>query len=394
MLRPIIGAVAGLMSLATAAAWGSETPAVTPLAVLAAQRLRETAKPPLGSTQETERQALLAAARDALAEGNSQTALDQLDMAAAMSHAADTELLMVQARVQRGDFRQGLTFASHTAGAHLYEPSALAIYGWMLGLSGQGLHALSLIEAGLTRMPDHPQLLTLKQQLALLEAGAAAETSAEASAARPGPPATGAAVPDHAQAVATGLLIDEGRLALVPLEASQGAAALWVRNGLGMARAATLHRRLDTVGLALLRLDAPITPPAGLAALTRAPRDAFAGSPASTFSHLADPGARPAWPAMHSGFLGRAGMGSTQALGIGLPQGSNGGAVFDQAGRLIGIGLAGTAGPRMAPLSALLAELAPEMAAVAVSMDATRCAPDRLYEQALPLTVQVLAVKP
>lgn len=393
MLRPVVGAVAGLLSLATAASWGSETPAVTPLAMLAAQRLREMAAPPLGQAQEAERQALLAAARSALAEGDSQTALNRLETAAAMSHAADTELLMVQARVQGGDYRQGLNFASHTAGAHLNEPRALALYGWMLGLAEQAPYALRLIDAGLARMPEQPQLLAVKQQLARLEADAAAETSPGAAAIRPGPPATGSAVPDHARALASGLLIADGRLALVPLEALEAAPdtqALWVRNGLGVTRSATLHRRMANAGLALLRLDAPITPAPGATPLARPPRDAFAGSPASTLSYLAAPGARPAWPAMHSGFLGRAGMGSTQALGIGLPQGSRGGAVFDQAGRLIGIGLA----PRMVPLSTLLAELTAEVEELPVSTDASKRTPDQLYEQALPLTVQVLAAGP
>ncbi|MBT9458063.1 MAG: trypsin-like peptidase domain-containing protein [Burkholderiaceae bacterium] len=385
-------ALAGLLSLAASASWGqgSDSQVAAPLQAMAAQRLRERAAQPLNPASEAERQVLLEAARTALGQGDSQTALNHLEAAAAMSHAADTEMLMIQARLQRGDYRQGLSFASHTAGAHLYEPRALALYGWMLGLSEQAPYALRLIETGLTRMPDQPQLLALKQQLTRLEPDAAAETSPEAAAFRPGPPATGSAVPDHAQALASGLLIADGRLALVPLEVARGGQALWVRNGLGVTRSATLHKRIDSAGLALLRLDEPITPLPGAPALTRPPRDAFAGSPASTLSHLADPGARPAWPAMHTGFLGRAGMGSTQALGIALPQGSRGGAVFDQAGRLIGMGLA----PRMVPLSALLAELTPEVEALPVSTDAAKRSPDQLYEQALPLTVQVLAAGP
>ncbi|MBT9500228.1 MAG: trypsin-like peptidase domain-containing protein [Burkholderiaceae bacterium] len=388
-------ALAGLLSLAASASWGqgSDALATTPLQALAAQRLRERAAQPLTPASEAERQVLLAAARTALAQGDSQTALNRLEAAAAMSHAADTELLVVQARVQGGDYRQGLSFASHTAGAHLNEPRALALYGWMLGLGEQAPYALRLIDAGLARMPEQPQLMAVKQQLTRLEADAAAETSPEAAAFRPGPLATGSAVPDHGQALASGLLIADGRLALVPLEALEAARdtqALWVRNGLGVTRSATLHRRISGAGLALLRLDTRITPAPGATPLTRPPRDAFAGSPASTLSYLAAPGARPAWPAMHTGFLGRAGMGSTQALGIGLPQGSHGGAVFDHAGRLIGIGLA----PRMVPLSALLAELPTELEALPVSMDATKRPPDQLYEQALPLTVQVLAARP
>nr|WP_316643834.1 hypothetical protein [uncultured Roseateles sp.] len=384
-----------LLSLALAAAWASsdaQAQAVTPLPVLAAQRLRERAAQ-MGN--EAERQSLLAAARAALAQGDSQAALSRLEAAGAMSHAADTEMLMVQAQVQGGNYRQALGFASHTAGAHLQEPEALTLYAWLLGLSEQPAYALRLIDAGLARMPGHHPLLALKQQLGHLEADAAPEPLPEAAAARPGPPATGAYVPSQARAVASGLLIGEGRLALVPLDAVRDAQALWVRNGLGVTRAATLRTGLDALGLALLQLDGPITPPDGSARLTRAPRDAYAGSPASAFNHLATPTTQAAWPAMHTGFLGRAGMGTTQALGIGLPQQSQGGPVFDQAGRLVGVSLTGPdAVPRMAPLSALLSTKVLDVEAVPVSNDAAKRTPDQLYEQALPLTVQVFAASP
>ncbi|WP_310384093.1 hypothetical protein [Roseateles sp.] len=340
---------------------------------------------------EPARQALLKTARTALGAGDSALAIAQLDAAAMISHAADTELLMLQAQMQAGDYRSALMFASHTAGAHIHDPEALALYAWMLALGEQRVEARRLLDAGLKRLPQEPTLLAMQLQLPLAEPAAAAETDPQAAAIRPGPLAIGTPVPAHAQALGSGLLLDSGRHALLPLDPSQDSAAqLWVRNGLGHASAARLVKRFDSLGLALLSLDTPL--PSAQSSLQRAPRDAFAGSPATAFSYLAAPSAQAAWPAMHRGFLGRLSAASNQqALGIELPVAPRGGPVFDQAGRWVGISVAGPNGdPKLASLSVLQAALGPWFEAVPVQAQGLTLALDEQYEQALPLTVQLL----
>lgn len=340
---------------------------------------------------EPARQALLATARAALAAGDSLLAIAQLDAAALISHAADTELLLLQAQMQAGDYRSALMFASHTAGAHLHEPEALALYAWMLALAEHRVEARRLLDAGLKRLPGNALLLAMHRQLPRTEPVAAAETDPADAAIRPGPLAFGAAVPTHAQALGSGLLLDGGRHALVPLDPNQdGATQLWVRNGLGQASAAHLVKRFEPNGLALLSLDTPL--PTAQSSLRRAPRDAFAGSPASAFSYLSTPSAQAAWPAMHRGFLGRLSTTShQQALGVELPKAARGGPVFDQAGRWIGIALAGQDDePHLASLGTLQAALGPWFEAVPVQQQGLPLALDQQYELALPLTVQLL----
>jgi tetratricopeptide (TPR) repeat protein len=345
--------------------------------------------------QEAQRQALLRAAGAALAAGDSAAASVTLDAAAAISHSADTELLMLQAQMQAGDYRGALMFASHTAGAHIHDPEALALYAWMLALGEQRIEAKRMLEAGLKRLPQEPILLAMQRQLPLAEPAAKAESDRQAAAHRPGPLAIGTPVPAHAQALGSGLLLDRGRHALVPLTAGQAAAQLWVRNGLGHASAAHLVQTFDSLGLALLSLATPL--PTAQSALTRAPRDAFAGSPATAFSYLAAPSAQAAWPAMHRGFLGRLSAASNQqqALGVELPDAPRGGPVFDQAGRWIGLVLQSQGGePKLLTLSVLQAALGTSFEAIPVQPQALPMALDQQYEQALPLTVQLLVADP
>ncbi len=345
---------------------------------------------------EAERLALLQSARTALAAGDSATAIARLDAAAAISHSADTELLMLQAQMQAGDYRSALMFASHTAGAHIHDPEALALYAWMLALGEQRVEAKRMLDAGLKRLPQDPGLLAMQRQLPLAEPAAKAENDPQAAAIRPGPLAIGAPVPAQAQALGSGLLLDDGRHALLPIAPGLNAAQLWVRNGLGHTSDARLVQTFDSLSLALLSLDPPL--PTAQASLTRAPRDAFAGSPATAFAYLAAPSPQAAWPAMHRGFLGRLSAASKQqALGVELPVAPRGGPVFDQAGRWIGIAVAGQKGensesgePKLLPLSALKAALGPWFEAVPAQQQSLTLALDQQYEQALPLTLQLL----
>jgi hypothetical protein len=344
------------------------------------------------SPSEAERQALLQAARTALAAGDSDSAQRRLDAAAAISHAADTELLVLQAQMQAGDYRSALMFASHTAGVHIHEPEALALYAWMLALGEQRSEAKRMLETGLKRLPNEPALLAMQRQLPRAEPAAAAETDPPAAAIRPGPLAFGAPVSAQAQALGSGLLLDGGHHAVVPLAQHHAAAQLWLRNGLGHTSSARLVQTFDSLGLALLSLDTPMA--TAQSTLTRAPHDAFAGSPATAFAYLATPSAQAAWPAMHRGFLGRVSTASNQqALGVELPGAPRGGPVFDQAGRWIGLVLPNQEGEaKLLMLSALQAQLGTWFADVPVLQQGLPLALDQQYEQALPLTLQLLLV--
>lgn len=382
-------------------------PQVQSLTALAAQRMRERAALATPMTPETEaqRQASLEQARKALDQGRSADALAHLDTAAALSHAADTEMLIVQAQLQQGEFRPGLSFASHAAGAHLYEPQALRLYAWLLALGEQSSFAQRLLSEGLRRMPDEPGLLALQTQLSRLNAKAEAESSSALAAARPGPWLVAGQEPpikaEALQLLASGLLIDEGRTALVPmstLATAEPSAQLWVCNGLGFGSKAQLRERFPELGLALLSLEQALPQGKTSRALSLAPRDAFAGSVASAFSHLGSPQAAPAWPAMHSGFLGRTSATdpTKQALGIALPQASAGGPVFDQSGRWIGLVMPGAtpaAEPSLLP-SRQLAEKIPALAQLPTQPLTAKLGSEQIYEQALPLTLQLFALKP
>lgn len=336
--------------------------------------------------QEAHRQQLLRSAEQRLRAGDTDAAQQQLEAAAALSHAADTEMLLIQAQLQRGDYRRALAFASHTAGAHLKEPRALALYAWLLALGEQTGPAAALLDEGLQRRPADPLLAALRTQLDRLQADTPAETDPALAAVRPGPLPSGTQPPAEAAVLAGGLLLNEGRLALVPLPAARATARLWVRNGRGTLSPARLEQVLDAEGLALLRLEQPLAPPL----LRRAPRDAFAGSAASVIAHPADPAGRPAWPAMHSGFLGRVDQQGRQALGIALPQGALSGPVFDLAGRWIGMALGSEAAPRLLPLSRLAEVLGTRLQDLPTQASAVPLGPDQRYEEALPATLQLL----
>lgn len=349
------------------------------------QRLMQPRQAPAAQPREAERLALLRRAEAALRAGESETALQQLDEAAALAHAADTELLMVQAQLQLGGYRRALAFASHTAGSHRQEPRALQLYAWLLALGEQTAPATTLVDQGLQAHPEDATLLALRAQLTRLQPGAAAESEASLALSRPAPLLAEGLPPSLS--LGSGLLLDQGRLALVPLPAAPEAVRLWVMNGLGRASPAQAIQRFEASGLALLRLEQPLPAPA---LLRRAPRDAFAGSPAALLQHPADPAGRPAWPALHSGFLGRQDAQGRQALGITPPQGGRGGPVFDLAGRLIGLSPDGSS---LLPLSRLEQELGALLRELPVDSSTTVRLPDQRYEEALPLTLLVLAAR-
>ena len=182
--------------------------------------------------------------------------------------------------------------------------------------------------------------------------------------------------------LATGVLIDAGRHALLPLSALSDSDAIELRDGHGRALAATLVQRNDTLGLALLRLDTAMAdaPPPVWAA-----KDAFPGSPAHAVAATAS---EPPWPRLRSGFVG------TTALGIELAGGAAGGAVFDNTGRATGVSLVGDDGmPRMISVSALRRWLG-ALLGDAADTASTPTPLDAIYETALRSTVLLRSTSP
>jgi hypothetical protein len=203
---------------------------------------------------------------------------------------------------------------------------------------------------------------------------------------------TGAVSDADAKVVASGLSWGPVH-ALVPLAALPANATLWLRDGLGRTRQAVIERSNTALGLALLRLAAPLDP----GRLTPAPQDAFPGSPAFALAYRRDDG--PAqWPQMSLGFLGLPLPGGpVRQLGFSLPQAQAGGPVLDRSGRLLGISLPGsTEGqPRYLPVSSVQAFSAwPVDKPAPPAGPAPLMSPDQLYESALRGTLLVMATAP
>jgi len=199
------------------------------------------------------------------------------------------------------------------------------------------------------------------------------------------------APPDAGARVAgSAALLDSGSRALAPASLALGGDRLWVRNGLGMARGAVLERRLDGLGLALLRLEAPLPMPDAPAF---AAHDPFAGSPGAVVGYTATATADPAWPCLRAGFLGRGATGASglRRLGIALPASVDGAAVVDAAGRFCGVALHPAGGEAMWwPLSELRNALPDVLPAAAPSNAATTMALDQAYEHALWRSLQLI----
>lgn len=353
------------------------------------------------------RSTLLGRAESELARGQTAAATDAFDRAASMLHAPDTEMGLVRAYMQAGQYRRALAFCAHTAGAHRESAPAGALYAWLLRVGGQAAIAERVLSDTLERAPQDGISLEVRRAfMAPLPVATgtmlqAPHRMAPQAVMQQGQPP----LPDAARVVASGVLIHDGTLALVPNSAVRAAPSgvLWVRNGLGQTSQGQVDGRvqaLEHLGVTVLRLAAPLDT---VGAQAVAPRDPFAGS-AGFALHYAESGAAgAAWPWLHQGFFGSfQGNAGLRRLGIDLANGPHGGPVLDAAGRLAGIALQGADHEAlMLPASVWqrLLEVAPVASSASAASPAAPARPpgaipaDEAYEAGLRLALQVIALR-
>lgn len=333
-----------------------------------------------------EQQRLVQRAETELAAGSTDAAQDAFDRAAMMVHSADVEMGLVRTYLQAGDYGRALTFASHAAGAHRNVPAGTALYAWLLHLGGQGRYAQRLLADARTLAPDDAALLSVQTQIA--SDWPQPDAALLQPPLRAAPYATGAAAATHARVVGTAVLSGDGTAALVPAALLPPGSRLWVRNGLGQTSAATMVQNAGDGRFAVLRLNNRLPLPEGL---VTSPRPPFAGSPGATVEYGVSDAARPVWPLLRQGFLGRdTGGPGGRLLGIAAPVGPRGGPVFDAFGHLAGIALPAADGrDRLVPI----ADLAPQWhwPAPPAGQPAERVGLDGVYASALRLALQLLA---
>lgn len=368
------------------------------LGASAPQALPSGPMPPQQAARMAERSALLASGEARLAAGDSEAALADFDRAASMLHAADSEMSLVRAWMQQGEYRRAVAFVAHTAGAHRQVVGGAVLYGWLLSRGGQEAAARRMVDAAGeidARDPLLAQARDLFERPATVPDGGLL-----APPLRLAPYAVGARPPRGARVVAGGVLLADGRHALTSADALRGARGLWLRNGLGQTVKATLAARSSEGAGAVvaLRLDAAL--PVSTEDMPAA--DPFPGSPGCVLVHQADRAGRAAWPRLHAGFHGMPDDAAPglRRLGIDLPATPPGGPrpllggpVFDAAGRWVGLALPHVDGvPRAAMRSQLARSLGPlvEPPPAARPAPGPRASLDEVYERALRSTLQVI----
>ncbi len=330
-----------------------------------------------------ERAAQLDAAEAALARGDTEAALAGFERAAGMLHAPDTEMGLVRSQMQAGQYRRALAFAAHTAGAHLEAPAASALYAWLLRVGGQEAYARQVLDAAAQRSAGN-EVLGATQH-----AFAATNVASGVLLERPhrmAPYPLPTPLAPNARALASAVLLGDGRFALAPSAGLAAGRRLWVRNGMGRTSAATLDRTFPESGLALLVLEQPLPSPTQFAI---APRDPFAGSPGFVVDHAASADATPQWPLLHAGFFAAGAASGNRPLGIETSAGSAGAAVFDAGGRWAGIALPGSRCVTLSQLRGLLGDVLPAPLAGDAGAPA-RIGADEVYERSLTVVLQVL----
>jgi tetratricopeptide repeat protein len=336
-----------------------------------------------------EREQLLAKGEGALARGDVAAALGAFERAASISHTADIEMGLVRAYMQGGEYRRAMAFVAHTAGAHRDVPGGAALYGWLLHIGGQTAHAMRLLDEASVRFAEDELVFRTRRQVQGSQVPAFGEMLRPP--ARLAPYGSLAGVPASARIAGSGMLIDGGRRALVPLATLAGAHRLWLRNGMGQLSGARLERRLVAEGVGVLVLASAL--PAGHDPAVVA-REPFPGSVAFAVEYPAAGDALPRWPLLTAGFLGGTLDDGGRELGLDLVRGPRGGPVFDAGGRLAGIALAGGSGPdRFVPATRLRQALGDILGNPVPAAASSLAAVDLVYENSLRTTLQVITAR-
>ncbi len=341
-----------------------------------------------------ERADLLKKGETALANMQLEPALMAFERAANILHAADTEIALVRTYMQYGQYRRALASGAHTAGAHLDVVGGSALYAWLLHLGAQTGVAQRLINETLGRMPGNASMDQVQKQLTSGKPLATGDMLNPPT--RLAPYGFAQSIPATARVVGSAVLLHSGNEALVPLAWLPKKGKFWLRNGLGLLATGTVVKRLPASGVALVKLSTALPVPEDF---WMADKEPFPGSPGYAVEYVANPAtakdAAPAWPVLRLGFLG--GMvtptGTERVLGIDMPAGPRGGPVFDSAGRLTGMAInaAGQA-DQLLPASALQKALGKRLAPVLPAGPAPNSTADRIYENSLKVSLQVIAV--
>lgn len=349
-------------------------------------RLGPLAAQPVGSEAMMRKRAqLLARGESALLKVDVEKAIEAFDEAAAILHAADTEMGLVRAYMQGGEYRRATAFVAHTAQAHREVPGAAALYAWLLYVGGHGTDAKRILNEAERLFPRDAALALTRRQLdsgAPIATGALLKTPARLAPFGPAP-----GLPATSYVVGSGVLIDGGKRALVPLSTLNKATTVWLRDGLGRFSRGTVASRSAGL-LAVVQLANPIAIGGGS---TVASGDPFPGSPAFTIEYAATADAMPSWPLLSAGFIGPAGGDGQRHLGIEVKPGPRGGPVFNIAGQLIGIAVSGggDGNDLLVPVSQLRDLIGPAVGAPL----GPRMPADQIYELALRNTVQVIVAR-
>jgi hypothetical protein len=360
--------------------------------------LRDAASLPAERLQE--RKQLLQAGEAALARLDPQAAQQNFERAAAILHAADTEMAIVRAHMQAGEYRRALAFGAHTAGAHLDVVGGTALYAWLLHAGGQAAVAQRLLQEADQRAPSQPLITEVRAQIN--SGQPRAHAALRTLPVRLAPYGDERGLPKGAKVWGSAVLLRGGTHALVPLVLLPRSGRVWLRNGLGHMTAASAVERYPTMGLALLQLRQILPVPN---ALVPAARDAFPGSVAYAVEYTTAPDAAPAWPLLRTGFLGGSMPANapwpdaSRALGLDMTSGPRGGPVFNATGQWVGIAVQGPKGAtdRWVTVSALKTRLAQRANVLlgpgAQSSDAVPLTMDQIYEVNLTTTLQVIAAR-
>ena len=347
----------------------------------------------------------------ALSSMQLEPALMAFERAANILHAADTEIALVRTYMQYGQYRRALASGAHTAGAHLDVVGGSALYAWLLHAGAQTAVAKRLLAEAQARAPGNVVLAQVEQQLSSGQPLATGDMLNPPTRLAPYGMAQGIAAGARVVGSATLLAIDSvqqvktdnpySQHAVVPLALVPASGRLWLRNGLGMLARARVTKRLPKHGVALLALSTALPLPSDFWAADKEP---FPGSPGYAVEYVtakttSDSG--PAWPILRTGFIGgmvggMAGKSDNQRLlGVDMPPGSRGGPVFDGAGRLVGVAIRGSgsqAADQLVTTVALQKALGKAVAPAMPTGTSTAATADKIYENSLKSSLQVIAV--